>query len=241
MELLTTGQKLKKLRTAEGITQQSLASDFNIKQDDISRFENDKQELSLYNLKKYCERYNVSADYLLGLSDYPTSDKDERYISDVTGLEKDAISFIGGAVSKWKEAIPSRDTLQIYNQFISTGMLSLLVEAMTDYYEELNSVINHIKSAVCTLTDEYNEKDDTQLCDTFQLSDFDRELRFFTLEMQEIVNGFMRRYAEQEFLDYNKAIEELNKANRKNLEHNSKVKAKMTKAGGQDGDDLQAQ
>ena len=59
--------------------------------------------------------------------------------------------------------------------------------------------------------------------------------------MQEIVNGFMRRYAEQKFLKYNKAIEELNKANRKNLEHNSKVKAKMTKAGGQDGDDLQAQ
>ena len=90
----TTGYRIKQLRKAEGLTQAKLAAEFRIKQDDISRYENDKSELSISMLKAYRERYHVSTDYLLGLTDTPTSDNDIIFICDYTGLNEKAINSL---------------------------------------------------------------------------------------------------------------------------------------------------
>lgn len=236
----TIGQKLKNLRVAEGITQKNLAKELNIKQDDISRYENDKQTLNLELLKLYCKRYNVSADYLLGLSPCSMADKDERYIFEKTGLENDAISLLSAIVPNWiNESLP-RASLEIYNRFVSLGKFTQLVEVMIDYYEELKSVTNHIESAVCTLTEELNECEDTQICDVFPLSSFNRELNLYMYEAQNIANDFMRQFAEQEFKEYNVAINKLNQANKRNMEHNNQVKEKELRASEQDGNNPKA-
>lgn len=94
MDTKTIGNKLKYYRKQNGLTQQALADEFNIKQDDISRYENDKQDLNLSILRLYCRRFGVSADYLLGLTDTPTNDKDVRAICDYTGLSESAVNTL---------------------------------------------------------------------------------------------------------------------------------------------------
>ncbi len=62
-------ERLKELRAEKGITQKQLSDAIGNAQSAIYYWESDKQEPSVSALKKLCEYFNVSADYLLGLED----------------------------------------------------------------------------------------------------------------------------------------------------------------------------
>ena len=60
----------------------------------ITRHYNAQKAVPITFLKKYAEYFNVSADYLLGLTDAPTNDKDLRFVCDYTGLSEEAVESI---------------------------------------------------------------------------------------------------------------------------------------------------
>lgn len=62
-------QRLKELRLEKGMTQQQIASLLNIKQQSYTRYEYGTGEPSLQTLIKLAEIFEVSTDYLLGISD----------------------------------------------------------------------------------------------------------------------------------------------------------------------------
>ncbi len=61
--------RLKKVRKAVGEQQKDLAEAVQMAQTQISAIENGKQGTSFDKLAAICRHYNVSADYLLGLTD----------------------------------------------------------------------------------------------------------------------------------------------------------------------------
>lgn len=61
------GNKLKELRKNNNLTQKQLAGMLNQAQSTIVYWEKDKQEPSISSLKKICETFSISADYLLDL------------------------------------------------------------------------------------------------------------------------------------------------------------------------------
>lgn len=63
------GIKLRTLRQASGLTQEQLANRLDIVKASISGYEQDRIYPSIDILIKLCRFFNVSADYLLGLSD----------------------------------------------------------------------------------------------------------------------------------------------------------------------------
>ena len=69
---MTFGEKIKNLREDAEITQQHLGQAINATQRKISYIESDKFEPSLSDIVALCKFFNVSADYLLGLSENPT-------------------------------------------------------------------------------------------------------------------------------------------------------------------------
>ncbi|MCQ6530528.1 helix-turn-helix domain-containing protein [Bacillus mycoides] len=71
-----SGQRLKALRLEKGMTQQQLADVLEIEKSNISRFESGKQSPSSENTVKMAKLFNVSVDYLLGLSAHKTLDKE---------------------------------------------------------------------------------------------------------------------------------------------------------------------
>ncbi len=64
------GERLKELRTGKGLTQKQLAAVMNVSGNAVHAWESDKQEPSLSALVRLAEYFDVSADYLLGRTDY---------------------------------------------------------------------------------------------------------------------------------------------------------------------------
>ena len=63
------GIRLKELRKLRGETQQELAELLGIKPNQIGEMENGRKASTFAKLAQMWEHYNVSADYLLGLTD----------------------------------------------------------------------------------------------------------------------------------------------------------------------------
>ena len=66
---MTYQEKLKDLRQERGLSQGDIALLLNTSQQYYGKYENGKRPLPIDRLKKLCEYYNVSADYILGLSE----------------------------------------------------------------------------------------------------------------------------------------------------------------------------
>lgn len=66
--------KLRGLREDSDLTQQQVAEYLGTSQTMYARYERGANELPLRHLKKLCELYNVSSDYLLGIA---VASKDE--------------------------------------------------------------------------------------------------------------------------------------------------------------------
>ena len=60
---------LKELRMQKGVTQFELATYLYIKQNTYSQYENERRQLPIDIMIKLSRYYNVSIDYLLGLTD----------------------------------------------------------------------------------------------------------------------------------------------------------------------------
>ncbi|MBQ7236661.1 MAG: helix-turn-helix transcriptional regulator [Clostridia bacterium] len=64
------GKKLKEARKNAGFTQKKVAEKLFMTQQQYSRFENGVFELNYEQLAFLCNLYDVSADYLLGLTEF---------------------------------------------------------------------------------------------------------------------------------------------------------------------------
>ncbi|MGN0797328.1 MAG: helix-turn-helix domain-containing protein [Christensenellales bacterium] len=62
-------ERLKELRIEKGVGQNKLAEDLDLSNASISYWENAKQEPTASAIYKLAKYFNVSTDYLLGLSD----------------------------------------------------------------------------------------------------------------------------------------------------------------------------
>ena len=62
-------ERLKELRTYHEIPQKEIASILEISQQHYSMYENGKRILNAEQIIKICKKYDISANYLLGLSD----------------------------------------------------------------------------------------------------------------------------------------------------------------------------
>lgn len=63
--------RLKELREEEGLKQSEIAKLLNIKQNTYSQYETGAREISIDALIKLSSIYNVSTDYIIGITDKP--------------------------------------------------------------------------------------------------------------------------------------------------------------------------
>lgn len=90
------GQRLIKLRETKKMTQVELAKDLGITRSSLSLYELGERTINtdvLYDIAKY---FNVSADYLIGLSDTQSLDTDLQAVCKYTGLSEESIKKMKG-------------------------------------------------------------------------------------------------------------------------------------------------
>lgn len=64
-------ERIKGLREDKDLNQSQLSKIFNISQQTLSQYETKRRTLPIEILKKYAEFFNVSTDYILGLTNDP--------------------------------------------------------------------------------------------------------------------------------------------------------------------------
>lgn len=237
--------RLRELMEQTKTTQGTLAKESGCSRQAISQYMDGSSMPNVDKLLSIADYFDVSIDYLLGREDKKNEKELQHIVSGYTGLSEEAIHCLRYSVTTWQKSNPPKDTLLIFNRFVEDGQFSLLAEAMTDYYEEVIHATNEIESAVCTLKEEYDKRDGTQSLDVFELSNFTKELRLNTFDIQTIAVAFMQKYAKNEFNEYHNAVEKLRKANWKNNEYNIEVidkeKERRKKAGVEDGNNQETQ
>lgn len=88
---LKTEEILADLRAKEGQTVAAAAASMGISSSTLSDAENGKRQLRSETIVKFCQHYNVSADYLLGLSGVRSINQTTHSIHRATGLSEKAI------------------------------------------------------------------------------------------------------------------------------------------------------
>lgn len=62
------GENLKKARKKAKLSQEKVAEEINTSRSNISKYENETLEPNIETLKRLCELYEVSADYIIGIT-----------------------------------------------------------------------------------------------------------------------------------------------------------------------------
>lgn len=88
------GKRLFELRESRGESQQELADSMGITRQSLSRYELGERTANIDLLKKIAEHYDVSADYLLGLTNNATTDANVQSVCKYTGLTDEAVRKI---------------------------------------------------------------------------------------------------------------------------------------------------
>lgn len=119
------GERLLKLREEREETQQQLADAIGITRQSLSRYETSDRTPNIDLIYHIAKHYNVSSDYLLGLSEVQTMDKDIRTACDLTGLNEEAIKKVSELDNNSKSAL---------NYFIS-------FEGIEEFFTLLSQII----------------------------------------------------------------------------------------------------
>ena len=89
-----TTVRLKRLIENSGKTRKEIAEQLKCDTSTITKHYNGDRDITTIFLIKYANLFDVSADYLLGLSDTATTDKDIQFICKYTGLSEKAIEVL---------------------------------------------------------------------------------------------------------------------------------------------------
>lgn len=97
--MIAFSERLKALRKAAGFNQTELGEKLNCQRTRIADLERGKSTPSLEDIEILCREFDVSSDYLLGLSDVRTNEPDVKMICDYTGLSEEAVRNLHDYVS----------------------------------------------------------------------------------------------------------------------------------------------
>ena len=91
------GGRIQELREDRGLTQQELAKILGVRREVVAKWETGLQDIKTYYTIKLAQFFNVTTDYLLGVSDVKVSDTSEpelKAICNYTGLSEQAVECI---------------------------------------------------------------------------------------------------------------------------------------------------
>ncbi len=94
--VMKLGERLKVLRDRGNMTQEELAKKVQLSKANICKYEKNSVEPNIETIVKVCEIFNVTSDYLLGITDNAAPDEkttDEKKITPFTEREQEILSI----------------------------------------------------------------------------------------------------------------------------------------------------
>ena len=141
------GKRLFEIRESRGESQQELADSIGITRQSLSRYELGERTANIDLLKKIAEHYNVSTDYLLGLTENATTDTDLQDVCKYTGLSEGAIKnlheidkFILRYLTNEEsgDAYPVNKILDVLSEAIENDFLLIFAASVASLFDKSN-------------------------------------------------------------------------------------------------------
>lgn len=209
----TFAEILTELREKTGKKRQEVADDLKISRASLEYYEKGKRKPDIEVLVRLADYYGVSTDYLLGLSNVPTTDKDLQFICDFTGLNQQSVEMLSKCNKECRE-LP-KEPINLYllvndfiNAFIENGLLyslSLyanrlflkLYEQKANYAEAIKCYREHGTLDRKKIDECINEAEDNKDVCLFKMQKM--IISFFddiTFDMQSEINGLKKELEE---------------------------------------------
>ena len=218
-------KRLDKLVQAEmrrdNVNKTEIAKNIEIERSALVKYLSDDIEMGVNTLVKIAKHYDVSTDYLLGLSNTPSTNPTEREICKATGLSPSAIQNCNATLGQ----IPhfrllcinqekEMDSNNVIAQFLEDTEFPELIEWM-NYYMEAAIGVNLSKKAYCELG-----KPD---CRNFIIKEFtskrDLALYYIASKSEEIAKNLAGEYEGRHQREINMLIKKAVTNQRENAPH----------------------
>ena len=196
------GKRIEQCRKEAGLTQQQLADEFGVQRQIIGYYENGSRKPDIDMLSILADRFLTTTDYLLGLTDVKTVDKDIRFIREYIGLNDESIRYL----HEWHLGNDSEidfinHALRLWNA--SFFSLASMYKDRLEYYKKRQAVLIQRMTLDCpsvleteTMPDGLYEK---YADDYFQLFQIMRDVRLSYFDATESFKKSMDRFVR---LDY---------------------------------------
>ncbi len=139
----TLGKRIEYIRTNKGMTQDKLAGEIGRNRVEVNYYENDNRSPDYSTLKAICEALSVSADYLLGLTNFESLETNNKVINESLGLTDKAISNLNSFYNTEKEVnsfgILCNKVYLLNRMLESKDFIYDITTALSDCYRHLSS------------------------------------------------------------------------------------------------------
>lgn len=148
-------ERVKELRIEYNLTQNEFASKLNCNRQKIADWEREKTTPSADDIILMAKTFGVTSDYLLGLVDNPSTDVRHIEITEITGLDDDAIEELASEFfAGWRDNNPFAN--ETMSAFVSSGVFDELISKMVDYYDYQTEYINELNTIFQNAQEIYN-------------------------------------------------------------------------------------
>lgn len=233
------GSRINSALAMNNTLQKELAKQLNVKDNIVSYWCKGERTPNTLQIIQIANYLNVSTDYLLGVTDVATTDKDLKFVCDYTGLEEPAIRNLHN--------IKKYNNNSDYEILIEQEKIPHIKSSLNFYYVAISELICELDftKKICDLYNtmgEYNfaEKNDTDF-DFYKQTYTDRlDLKFyklFTTFNKIVKNKFVKRFKQEFYYKYEQNVieeeKEIRNANMSNLvdpfEHSKVTTINFTK------------
>lgn len=121
-------ERLTELRQQHNETSRDLARALDVSFSAISNYQLGKRTPDIVFLQKVAQHFNVTTDYLLGLSDVKSTEQDMKTVCELTGLSEEAIYSLYEMTKSGNRALYSSYILPFLNYIIEKYDISNLSE-----------------------------------------------------------------------------------------------------------------
>lgn len=183
-----TVQRLRKLIDDTGLARQDIADEIGCDVSTITKHYNGTRNITTDFIVMYAKYFKVSTDYLLGMTDAKTTDKDRRYITDVTGLSEgavDSLVFMKNYLYTFVDTENSDSLQSVMNCFIDSGSFQNLVVAMTEYQKEVSEQRDYLT--------EFYEQNQGNLGYPGEAVNRDKLMKLALFDVQEIAKDHIKK------------------------------------------------
>lgn len=206
---------IKKLRKEHGLTQEGLAKKLFCKRQKIADWERYKTFPSADDIIALSKIFDVTTDYLFGLSIVKTKDTTLQSVCEYTSLSEESVlkfNFHKELIRKSGNTCPKPLFSIIYDDFISSDNLFKMAHIISSYVTskmELtsnNNSYNELKKELASYSGELSDIDKipqefidnytnqiTQICENEPVLEKDCKLALF--EVQELIKDFAKTFA----------------------------------------------